>query len=297
MFGKILFKINLNFGRYIFRNPNNLYNNIFNLCHRILISKKTNNKNIKEFLNNGYSKIKINSDHFCDKVNDELKLQSPNDEKGYFHFEITNKIKDIIRNHINFTFKDLLGDFEYYFNANISVAKILIKRNYNIDGFNDEVYSNRYHVDHNTYNHFKLFINLMDTNKENGPLNIYSKNATKKFVKINKYKNRKNYFDQDLKDLLYVNTGKKGDSLIADTSVCLHKAGKIEKGYFRDVVFITFITIPKKIIKKDFFYYEQLYPGIIWMPVGGSKVVKIAKPKTFRAMISTFFNYYKSKLI
>ena len=297
MFGKILFKINLNFGRYIFRNPNNLYNNIFNLCHRILISKKTNNKNIKEFLNNGYSKIKINSDHFCDKVNDELKLQSPNDEKGYFHFEITNKIKDIIRNHINFTFKDLLGDFEYYFNANISVAKILIKRNYNIDGFNDEVYSNRYHVDHNTYNHFKLFINLMDTNKENGPLNIYSKNATKKFIKINKYKNRKNYFDQDLKDLLYVNTGKKGDSLIADTSVCLHKAGKIEKGYFRDVVFITFITIPKKIIKKDFFYYEQLYPGIIWMPVGGSKVVKIAKPKTFRAMISTFFNYYKSKLI
>ena len=297
MFGKILFKINLNFGRYIFRNPNNLYNNIFNLCHRILISKKTNNQNIKEFLNNGYSKIKINSDHFCDKVNDELKLQSPNDEKGYFHFEITNKIKDIIRNHINFTFKDLLGDFEYYFNANISVAKILIKRNYNIDGFNDEVYSNRYHVDHNTYNHFKLFINLMDTNKENGPLNIYSKNATKKFVKINKYKNRKNYFDQDLKDLLYVNTGKKGDSLIADTSVCLHKAGKIEKGYFRDVVFITFITIPKKIIKKDFFYYEQLYPGIIWMPVGGSKVVKIAKPTTFRAMISTFFNYYKSKLI
>ena len=297
MFGKILFKINLNFGRYIFRNPNNLYNNIFNFCHRILISKKTNNQNIKEFLNNGYSKIKINSDHFCDKVNDELKLQSPNDEKGYFHFEITNKIKNIIRNHINFSFKDLLGDFEYYFNANISVAKILIKRNYNIDGFNDEVYSNRYHVDHNTYNHFKLFINLMDTDKENGPLNIYSKNATKKFVKVNKYKNRKNYLDQDLKDLLYVNTGKKGDSLIADTSVCLHKAGKIEKGYFRDVVFITFITIPKKIIKKDFFYYEQLYPGIIWMPVGGSKVVKIAKPKTFRAMVLTFFNYYKSKLI
>lgn len=297
MFGKILFKINLNFGRYIFRNPNSLYYNIFNLCHRLLISKKINNQNIKEFLNIGYSKIKINSDHFCDKINDELKLQSPNDEKGYFHFEITDKIKNIIKNHINLNFKDLLKDFEYYFNANISVAKILIKRNYNIDRFNEEVYSNRYHVDHNTYNHFKLFINLMDTNKENGPLNIYSKNATKEFVKINRYKNRKKYFDHDLDSLLYVNIGKKGDSLIADTSECLHKAGKVEKGYFRDTIFITFITIPKKVIKKDFFYYDDLYPDMIWMPVGGSKIIKIAKPKSFRAMILTLFNYYKSKLI
>ena len=297
MFGKILFKINKNFGRYIFHNPNNLNNNIFNLCHRLLISKKTSDQNVKEFLNNGYSKIEINSKHFCDKINDELKLQSPVDEKGYFHFEITNKIKDIIKFHINSNFKNLLGNFEHYFNANISAAKIIIKRNYNIDRFDEEVYSNRYHVDHNTYNHFKLFINLMDINKENGPLNIYSKNATKKFVKINKYKNRNKYIEKDLKELLNTNTGKKGDSLIADTSMCLHKAGKVEKGHFRDVLFITFITIPEKNFKKDFFYYDELYPGMIWLPVGGSKVIKIAKPKSFKAMILTFFNYYKSKLV
>ena len=38
-----------------------------------------------------------------------------------------------------------------------------------------------------------MFINLMDVNIDQGPLNIYSKSDTKKFIKLNNYKNRNNY--------------------------------------------------------------------------------------------------------
>ena len=92
----------------------------------------------------------------------------------------------------------------------------------------------------------------MDTDERNGPLHIYSKESTKKFVKINNYRNRNNY-KNDLNGQLYINTGKKGDSLIADTSMCLHKAGRVEKGQYRDILFITFITIPKKLLQKTSF--------------------------------------------
>ncbi len=296
MLGKVLFKINQNFGRIFFNNPNNLYNNIFNLSHKILISKKTTNTHVQKFLSHGFFKPEINSNDFCEKINAELNLQKTEDENGYFHFEITDKIKDLIKEHINNNFKNLLNEFEHYFNANISVAKVIIKRNFNIDKFENEVYSNNYHVDHNTYNHFKLFINLMDTDERNGPLHIYSKESTKNFVKINNYRNRNNYKKNDLNDQLYINSGKKGDSLIADTSMCLHKAGRVEKGQYRDILFITFITIPKKVVTKDFFYFDEIFPGIIWMPVGGSKLIKIAKPSSFRKMVSTFFDYYKNKI-
>ena len=63
-----------------------------------------------------------------------------------------------------------------------------------------------------------MFINLMDVNIDQGPLNIYSKSDTKKFIKLNNYKNRNNYLNQDLKDCLISNTGKIGESLVANTT-------------------------------------------------------------------------------
>ena len=54
MLEKYFFKINQNFGRILFNNPNNLYNNIFNLSHKILISKKTTNTHVQKFLSHGF---------------------------------------------------------------------------------------------------------------------------------------------------------------------------------------------------------------------------------------------------
>ena len=52
----------------------------------------------------GFFKPEINSNDFCEKINAELNWKTE-DENGYFHFEITDKIKDLIKEHINNNFK------------------------------------------------------------------------------------------------------------------------------------------------------------------------------------------------
>ena len=136
----------------------------------------------------------------------------------------------------------------------------------------------------------------MDVNIDQGPLHIYSKNNTKKFMKLNNYKNRSNYVNEELSDDLVSNTGKIGESFVANTTECLHKAGEVKKGNYRDILFITFITIPEEIEKNrnDFFYYETKYPKAIWDD--GNEIIKIAKPQSFRKTIKLFIKYYKNKL-
>ena len=81
------------------------------------------------------------------------------------------------------------------------------------------------------------------------------------------------------------------------TPQCVYIKQVESKREIIEILFITvFITIPKKVVTKDFFYFDEIFPGIIWMPVGGSKLIKIAKPSSFRKMISTFFDYYKNKI-
>ena len=206
-------------------------------------------------------------------------------------------MKDQIKSHINNKFRPILEQLEKFYNSKISVANIEIKRNFHIgENVNKEVYSNYYHVDAYVYNHFKIFINLMDVDVDQGPLHIYSKNDTKKFMKLNNYKNRANYLDEELKDDLIINTGKIGESFVASTTECLHKAGEVKKGNYRDILFITFITIPEPIKeeKKDFFYYEEIYPSAIWDY--GKEIIKIAKPQSLRKTIKLFLKYYKNKL-
>ena len=297
MLGKLLYYINDNLGKYIFKNPNTLYYNLFNKLHRVLIAnKELESEEIKQYLKDGFFKTKSNSVDFCKYVSAEIKKQSVNLDKSFYKFEINDQLKNQIKKHINTEFRYVLKKLEKFYNSKISVANIEIKRNFYIqENINKEVYSNYYHVDAYVYNHFKMFINLMDVNIDQGPLHIYSKNNTKKFMKLNNYKNRNNYLNDDLKEDLVTNTGKIGESFIANTTECLHKAGVVKKGNYRDILFVTFITIPEKISKDkdDFFYYEEKYPKAIWGD--RNEVVKIAKPQSFRKTVKLFFDYYINK--
>lgn len=298
MLGKFFYYINNNFGKFLFKNPNTLYYNLFNKLHLSLIANKFfENEEIKQYIDKGFFKPKINSIDFCKNISSEINKQPVNSEKNFYTFQITDNIKKHIKNHVNKDLAPILKQLEKFYNSKISVAQIEIKRNFYIDeNVKEEVYSNYYHVDSYVYNHFKMFINLMDVNIEQGPLNIYSKSDTKKFMKSNNYKNRNNYLNKDLEDCLISNTGKIGESLVANTTECLHKAGVVKKGNFRDILFITFITIPEKINEndKDFFYYEKKYPKAIWEYE--KEVIKIAKPQSLRKTISLFLKYYKNKL-
>lgn len=272
---------------------------MFNYFHSNLIANKKleDDEDIAEYLIKGFFKTKINSYALCKYISDEIKKETPSPINYGYHFLITEQMKTRIREHINNDFGPLLKKLEKFYNAKIAVANIAVKRNYHIDEkTNKEVYSNYYHIDSYTYNHFKIFINLTDVDIDQGPLHIYSKIGTKKFMKVNKYKDRNNYHNSELQDQLFCNTGKIRESLIANTTECIHKAGFVKKGFERDILFITFIAIPESDskIEDNFFYYENKYSDDIWN--NGNTVIKIAKPQSLKKTIKLFFQYFKYKL-
>ena len=299
MIGKLLQHINNNLGLYFFGNPNTLYYNLFNKLHLMLIAnKETDNEGIRQFLKKGFFKTKINSSSLCEYISTEIRKQSVNPHNYRHNFEINEQMKVQIKTHINYKYAPILKQLEKFYNSKISVANIEIGRNFCIDeSVNKEVYSNNYHADAYTYNHFKMFINLMDVSIEQGPLHIYSKLDTKKFIKLNNYKNRDNYLNKELENNVVINTGNMGESFVANTTECLHKAGVVKKGNYRDMLFITFISTPEKINKDkdDFFYYEEKYPKAIWGNT--NEVIKITKPQSLKKTIKLFLKYYKNKSI
>lgn len=298
MIRKTLFQINKHFGKFFFGNPNSLYYNIFNKMHFHFIANKNHNESIiNEYVKKGFVKTNINSKALCEYISSEIKKQSPDPNQSFYNFTINDEMKRQIKDHINSSFSEILKKLENFYNSKISVASVRIRRNYHInESIDKEVYSNNYHVDHYVYNHFKVFINLMNVNIDQGPLHIYSKNDTKKFLKLNKYKSRSNYIKEELSECLNINSGKVGESFLANTTECLHKAGYVKKGNYRDILFITFVTIPEKILNyKDFFYYDDIYPNSIWVD-NKSEIIKIAKPKSLKKTIKLFYKYYKNKI-
>ena len=55
MLGKLLYYVNSNFGKYLFKNPNTLYYNFFNKLHLNLIANKhSENEEINQYLQKGF---------------------------------------------------------------------------------------------------------------------------------------------------------------------------------------------------------------------------------------------------
>ena len=77
----------------------------------------------------------------------------------------------------------------------------------------------------------------------------------------------------------------------------MHKAGYVEKGFHRDILFITFITVPDKIdTQENLFYYDKIFPESIWSTKDAGEILKITKPKSLKKTISLFLKYYKNKI-
>ena len=255
----MLNNLNIELKKYFTKKKERIYYNIFNKLHfKFIANKNTNNEQIKKFLDKGFFKTNINSKNFATYISNQIKNQFIRPDNFSFYFNIDDEMKNEIKSHVNNKFGNLLRELEKLYNSRITIAKIAIKRNFSIEkNINKEFYSNFYHLDSCIYTHFKLFINLSDIEINQGPLHIYSKKDTKKFIKVNKYKSRDKYEDNEPNDLLIKNTGRLGDSFIANTSECLHRAGLVEKDYQRDIIVITFIASPEIINKNgyNFFFY------------------------------------------
>ena len=105
------------------------------------------------------------------------------------------------------------------------------------------------------------------------------------------------FFNLGVLHKLFKNIGEKGQTVIANTTKCLHRAENVLTGK-RDVVVITFGVIPKKIDKKNnayFDYYAKQNPEIVWNKNG--QYTKISKPKNLISTLKLLINFFKSKTI
>ena len=93
--------------------------------------------------------------------------------------------REFLSVHLENNFKKIIQNFKDYYQSDIAVANVHLKRNFGLKeaSYYDkqkrtkqfEFYNNYFHCDYYTMNYFKLFINLQDISPEDGPLTFYSK--------------------------------------------------------------------------------------------------------------------------
>lgn len=225
----------------------------FNKMYKFFImNKKIENKTIQNFHNIGFTKLDLNISEELSKIKLDFKPLKDNEKKQIIFTDSDNQknLKEIISTNL----RDTINDLKKYYNSNIVVGNVHMFRNHYTDKSvegkkEDQVYANFYHNDGYLITYIKIFINLMDVNEEDGPLNIISKQKTKAFIKKTKYKDRYNYIplEKDDADLVYKNIGKFGDCFLFSTPECMHKASIPKK--HRDMMQIILVATPNEKLK------------------------------------------------
>jgi hypothetical protein len=299
----LLNKINKYGGIYLFKDANNLKFSLFNyLYNKKIINLKHADEEIAFFHENGFLKPKIN---FKDEI-DELKLNL--DDKDVtkrndftFKYNLNTNAKKIIKKILNTeNFLKLKKKIENYYNLKMYLINASVRRNFSLNVDNDhkiKYYSNNFHVDYYLINYFKIFINIHDVDENKGPLELFSKKNSKKFVKKGNYKDRNNYSLEAIRECnLIKNTGKTGDLFVCSTPQCMHRASSPKNGNFRDMLFLTFaVTTEVDNNLGGIFSFEKDFEKEIWT-TSETLNDKLCKPKSFKKQLNLLKKFYNSKI-
>lgn len=265
--GKHINKLNHKLGIIFFNNDNLFTYNLYNIYSDVKKSKRL--KNI-DWLNNFHKKgyvdlCTIPSKDILD-LRKEIENQKPKDNEHHrFDFKINNIMKEAINKIIKNNVSSYLNILEEYYNSSLYISNFNLRRTFGFtktENSLEEFYAENWHCDTYVNNFFKIFINISDIKKTDGPTNILSKIETKKFVKFNNYSNRKSYIQNTNDDDIFLNVGNSGKVLICNTTQCLHRAGVPEKDSYRDLLIISVVAIPQ--LKQDIMYFGDKYPELVW---------------------------------
>lgn len=278
-------------GKFLFKSFNSFRYCIFDtiIYHKNLKKNLKNNEVIKNFNNQGFCKIgtidkndiaelkKIFEDNnnASNKENSYTFKPSLNSEKS------KNLIKDIIQKNLGETLKDL----KFYYNKNVYLTNVELKKTFHINKEHEknEYFNNFFHIDSYLRTHFKIFVNVSDIEEKNGPTEVFDLSKTKKIRQINSFKNKRGNLNIPSEIHSYLNTGKAGEVLLCNTSLCLHRATNPEKGNTRENLILTFVSYPDP--SDDLFHYEKIDPDSIWTKKN-SITKKLAKPGRYSEVIS-----------
>jgi hypothetical protein len=222
----------------------------FNFLYRLLIvNTKVNDNEIKQFHKSGFTKIDISFKDEILEYKDKffLKNQDLNYKKKSIILELNDDDKKNLSIKIKKKLLPFINKLENYFNCDVLISSIRSTRNYNHEdtlNLDEEHYSNHFHQDSYLMTYSKIFINLMDINEKDGPLEIIPRENRSSFIKSFNYKDRRNYNLFGDKNLIKKNVGKLGSCCLFSSPQIFHRAGvPID---YRDNMQIILTTIPKK---------------------------------------------------
>ena len=298
----ILSKLNKHGGIFLFNTPNTLTYSLFNfLYNKYVINLENADEDIKFFHKHGYLKPNINFKQEIIQLKETLDEKNKINTPSSFMFYLNQNSKNIIKDILNSSkFQILKEKIENYFNLKMYLINVQISRNFSLNNKVEHicnVYSNNYHVDYYIMNYFKMFINLHDVDDTQGPMNLYSKKNSKKFINLNNYKDRSNYDLKNETELgLIKNTGSIGDLFICSTPQCLHRASSPAIGKTRDMLFLSFaVTSENNNSNKDLFSFEKEYYDDVWKN-GSTLRYKLCKPKSVKKQFKIFKSFIKNKI-
>lgn len=217
---KFISKVINEFSKEIFKNQSSFRENMIDLFHSF--SLKNNIQIIKGNIRIDGINFEENKSEFrsnTKNVRHQISSSYSETPTPDYMLQIINENKKAIQ--------DYLG-------TNYQIEKTMYFRNYNIPEYLEtyDIYSNIWHLDsHNGFKLLKIFVLLHDTGDDDGPFYFLERKDTVKYW--NKLRDRWTFqnmkkiekFDEEKKF-----TGKKGDYVIINTSICMHRAS-IPKEY------------------------------------------------------------------
>ena len=266
----------------------------FNFLYRsIIVNSKINDNEIKQFHKSGFTKIDISLKKEIEEYKDKFFLndQELKDNKKSVNLELNDNDKKNLSIKIKQKLLPFIKKLENYFNCDVIISDIKTSRNYNhkdaLD-LDEEHFSNHFHQDSYIMTYNKIFINLMDINENDGPLEIIARENKNSFIKSFKYKHRRNYDLFGDKNLINKNVGKIGDCCLFSSPQIFHRAG-VPRNY-RDNMQIILVTVPRK-------YSEGLdkIDDIKLFENNDKLLHKFTKPYSIIRVIRLFFTLFKYK--
>ena len=288
---------NIKLSMIFFKNFNLYTYNLFNFFYRLFISDK-NVPQLQQFIKNGYQKLTAIDVNKIKKINEQLDINNTKHiVDGSLSYNITPEAFNLIIDILESDLKSTIINLEKYYNAKVILSGVNASRNQNIDS-SKETYSNYLHNDGYLFTTIQIFINLMDIEKDNGPLEFIDSKKQKELIKklsllnIQRRFFSKNYFKEDeLKE----NIGKIGDALLFNTSDYLHGAGIPKKNKPRDILFLRLSMIPKSVnLQKEMKIDTN---AINSFHTQNNLHKLISKPENISQISSLFVKYYKSRNI
>ncbi len=250
------YRTDVQIGKILFKNTAGFSPNI----RGILTKNKLKNHQLKFKTKNKFSdKFKLNgnvligqpydnslieklSNEF-NRIIDDTKLSSVRAQnEGIVYskhiLELISKIPDVKK----LISKQIIDIFEQYYDSHFQILDVVGWRNLHVP---DEIiektrlYSDDWHCDPHNITQTKLFVYLTDVTEDDGPFFTQSIQSTKELIQKGFGSRNNPKLSQKVMenpDYATKYTGPKGTSLVANTTVCLHKATIPKKGHYRDII-------------------------------------------------------------